>query len=112
MPTVHIASCFASFASTALYPRDTSCSEVGPAKVVEASKSQKAGLIAGLVAGFCTPRLPMRVPRRDFGLYSWLAAMHGDALLHELGNGHVHRGMDIRAVEEKLGDFKARYHTS
>ena len=54
MPTVDIASCFASFASTALYPRDTSCSEVGPAKVVEASKSQKAGLIAGLVAGFAS----------------------------------------------------------
>ena len=57
MPTVDIASCFASFASTALYPRDTSCSEVGPAKVVEASKSQKAGLIAGLVAEFVSWRV-------------------------------------------------------
>jgi hypothetical protein len=68
-----------------------------------------AVLLFGIVAALLTPRLPRDVPRREFGLYSWLTAIHGDHFLHELGNGRLQRGMDIEAVEKALADNHVSY---
>lgn len=32
-------------------------------------------LVIGLVAGICVPVLPFEIPRRGFGLYSWIALL-------------------------------------
>jgi hypothetical protein len=36
-------------------------------------------LVIGLVAGLCVPVLPFEIPRRGFGLYSWVALLKSQA---------------------------------
>lgn len=38
-----------------------------------------AVLVVGIIAGLFVPTLPMDVPRRSFGLYSWLTVLKSDA---------------------------------
>ncbi|KAG9123575.1 hypothetical protein FRC07_014680 [Ceratobasidium sp. 392] len=38
-------------------------------------------LLLGYVLAIFVPRLPLGLPRRDFGIFSWLAAIEGDAIL-------------------------------
>jgi hypothetical protein len=66
-------------------------------------------LVLGIVAGLCTPRLPRDVPRREFGLYSWLAAIHGDRFLQEIGDGRLRPGMDIVTVEKAVANSNVVY---
>jgi hypothetical protein len=70
-------------------------------------------LVLGAIAGLAAPKLPKGVPRREFGLYSWIAAIHGDALTQrELKNVELRPGMDVQAIETKVGDVKVRYEVA
>jgi hypothetical protein len=68
-------------------------------------------LVLGIIAGMLTPRLPLSVPRREFGMYSWLAVLQGDALLREAmqAGAELERRMDVRDVERRIGNVKVRY---
>jgi hypothetical protein len=66
-------------------------------------------LVLGILAGVLTPRLPLEIPRREFGMYSWLAVLHGDSLLREMRSNELERGMDVRDVAKRVGSIKVRY---
>jgi hypothetical protein len=68
-------------------------------------------LVLGIIAATFTPRLPLNVPRREFGMYSWLAVLQGDALLRETmrTGAELERGMDVRDVEKRMGELRVRY---
>jgi hypothetical protein len=66
-------------------------------------------LLLGIIAGLCTPRLPRGLPRREFGLYSWLAVIYGDHFLREFGDGRLQHGMDVSTVEKNFADTRVFY---
>ncbi|KAJ8488594.1 hypothetical protein ONZ45_g13895 [Pleurotus djamor] len=66
-------------------------------------------LIFGVVAGMFVPRLPLGVPRRDFELYSWVAAFHGDRVAEEMNKAGIHKNMELSEVEKRMGNLKFRY---
>ncbi|KAF4602489.1 hypothetical protein EYR40_005698 [Pleurotus pulmonarius] len=66
-------------------------------------------LLFGVLAGIFVPKLPLGVPRRDFELYSWVAAFHGDEVTTEMQRAGVERNMELREIEKRLGDMKFRY---
>jgi len=62
----------------------------------------------GVLAAFLVPKLPFSRPRRDFGVFSWMAAMEDDELLgrvHRLGHG---MGMMSDSPEVELSDIRAK----
>ncbi|KAF9448455.1 hypothetical protein P691DRAFT_775370 [Macrolepiota fuliginosa MF-IS2] len=93
--------------------------------------------VLGLMAAFSVPRLPLDVPRRGFGLYSWVAAFYADELVgvgkgvpgaaggtgkadHQSGGAGLEGGpgpiglpigrrMEIEEIEQRVGDVRFRY---
>ncbi|KAJ1308925.1 hypothetical protein OPQ81_004610 [Rhizoctonia solani] len=39
-------------------------------------------LVLGFIVAIFVPRLPLGLPRRDFGVFSWIAAIEGDSLVN------------------------------
>ena len=66
-------------------------------------------LLLGVLAGFFVPALPFGIPQRGFGLFSWVAVLHGQ----ELGGGflqdNVNRHIDLKELEETLGEKRAYF---
>lgn len=62
----------------------------------------------GFVAAFFIPRLPLGLPRRDFGLFSWIA--EGDRLLDptKAKKGFMEQREDLEEVKEKIGSRRIR----
>ncbi|KDQ15154.1 hypothetical protein BOTBODRAFT_304314 [Botryobasidium botryosum FD-172 SS1] len=61
----------------------------------------------GVLAAFFVPKLPSSRPRRDFGVFGWMAAMEDDEMLgrvHRLGHG---MGMS-ETPEVELADIRAK----
>lgn len=77
--------------------------------------------LLGLTAALSVPRLPLGIPRRGFGLYSWLAAFRAEELVgmseKQTGEGKryilidlpIEKGMDIEDIEKQVGGMRFRY---
>jgi hypothetical protein len=81
-----------------------------------------AVLIVGFIATFFVPKLPFGLPRRDFGVYSWLAAIDVEELkkiLDDRRDGLVgdvplnekerREKMCLEEMAGKFGDIRLRY---
>jgi hypothetical protein len=64
-------------------------------------------LILGYIVAIFVPRLPLGLPRRDFGVYSWLAAIEGDAIVG-IPTG-VGRHEQLEELRRRGGEVKVRY---
>jgi len=61
-------------------------------------------LLLGVLAGFFVPALPFDIPQRGFGLFSWVAVLHGQELRGEFWQDNVNRHMDLNELENALGE--------
>ena len=72
-------------------------------------------LLVGLIAGLFVPRLPLGMPRRGFGMYTWIAAFQVGELVGEIdedaGEKKALRNMELDEIENKLGELKVKYTT-
>ncbi|CAG7848432.1 SubName: Full=Uncharacterized protein {ECO:0000313/EMBL:CCA71241.1} [Serendipita indica DSM 11827] len=66
-------------------------------------------VFVGLLAAFSVPRLPLGIPRRDFSIFTWLAAFEGDDLVHNVVKQGVDRNMDLDELHRRYGSYKIRY---
>ena len=66
-------------------------------------------LLLGVLAGFLVPALPFDIPRRGFGLFSWVAALRGQELGGELTQNEIDRYMDLGELEKKLGEKRVHF---
>jgi hypothetical protein len=66
-------------------------------------------LLLGALAGFFVPALPFDIPRRGFGLFSWVAALQGQELGGELGRMNINRHMDLDELEKTLGEKRVHF---
>ncbi|CAE6459739.1 unnamed protein product [Rhizoctonia solani] len=64
-------------------------------------------LLLGYIVAIFVPRLPLGLPRRDFGVYSWLAAIEGDAIL-AIPAG-VGRYEHLEELQKRGAETKVRY---
>lgn len=64
-------------------------------------------LLLGFIVAIFVPRLPLGLPRRDFGVFSWLAAIEGDGLVNlPAGIGRHER---LEELQRKARDVPVRY---
>jgi len=86
--------------------------------VVLASASFQPGILAGVLgctlllgalAGFLVPALPFDIPRRGFGLFSWVAALQGQELGGELAKNNINRHMELNELEKTLGEGRVHF---
>jgi len=66
-------------------------------------------LLLGALAGFFVPALPFDIPRRGFGFFSWVAALHGQELGGDLAQNDINRHMDLKELEETLGEKRVHF---
>ncbi|QRV98443.1 exonuclease [Ceratobasidium sp. AG-Ba] len=64
-------------------------------------------LLLGYVSAIFVPRLPLGVPRRDFSVFSWVAALQGDDII-SIPNG-VRRHEHIDELRRRARDVKVCY---
>ncbi|KAG8714159.1 hypothetical protein FRC08_012299 [Ceratobasidium sp. 394] len=64
-------------------------------------------LLLGYILAIFVPRLPLGLPRRDFGVFSWLAAIEGDAIVG-IPTG-VGRYEHLDEIRRRGKDVKVRY---
>ena len=72
-------------------------------------------LLIGLIAGLFVPRLPLGMPRRGFGLYTWIAAFQAGDLVGEIDEGGSEKkalkNMELDEIERTMKELKFRYTT-
>ena len=66
-------------------------------------------LLLGVLAGLFVPALPLDIPRRGFGLFSWVAVLHGQELGAGFSQDNVNRHMDLKEVEKTLGEKRVHF---
>ncbi|KAF7301272.1 hypothetical protein MIND_00692000 [Mycena indigotica] len=70
-------------------------------------------LVLGLLAGLFVPRLPFAIPRRGFGLYSWLAGFYSNELVLGRTEARPSEGipkhLELEEIKRHMGDLKFRY---
>jgi len=66
-------------------------------------------LLLGVLAGLFVPALPLDIPRRGFGLFSWVAVLHGQELGGEFLQDDVDRHMDLNELEKTLGEKRVHF---
>ena len=66
-------------------------------------------LLLGALAGLFVPALPFDIPRRGFGLFSWVAALQGQELGGELTQNTINRHMDLNELEKTLGEKRVHF---
>jgi len=66
-------------------------------------------LLLGVLAGLFVPALPLDIPRRGFGLFSWVAVLHGQELGGEFLQDDVNRHMDLKEIEKTLGEKRVYF---
>lgn len=66
-------------------------------------------LVIGFVAGLCVPRLPLEVPRRDFELYSWIAAFQAGELVGGKQTNEISKNMELQAIQDQVGELRFRF---
>ena len=65
-------------------------------------------LLLGVLAGLFVPALPFDIPRRGFGLFSWVAVLYGQELGGEFWQD-VNRHADLNELEETLGEKRVHF---
>ncbi|KAF8607475.1 hypothetical protein BDV93DRAFT_519523 [Ceratobasidium sp. AG-I] len=65
-------------------------------------------LLLGFAVAIFVPRLPLGLPRRSFGVISWLAAIEGDELVN-LPMGSVGRHERLEDLQRKAKNVPVRY---
>ncbi|PVF96314.1 hypothetical protein CPB86DRAFT_736976 [Serendipita vermifera] len=68
-------------------------------------------LLVGFAAAFLVPRLPLGIPRRDFSVFTWLAAFEGDGMIHQAVKQNIERNMDLEELRRRYGEQKISYGT-
>ena len=66
-------------------------------------------LVLGVLAGLFVPALPLDIPRRGFGLFSWVAVLHGQELGGEFWQDKVDRHMDLDQLEKTVGEERVHF---
>lgn len=66
-------------------------------------------LLLGVVAAFFLPTLPLDVPRRGFGLFSWIAALQGQELSSDVTKHGVNKLEDLEELEKSLGEKRVQF---
>ncbi|CUA69403.1 ATP-binding cassette sub-family C member 8 [Rhizoctonia solani] len=67
-------------------------------------------LVLGFIVAIFVPRLPLGLPRRDFGVFSWIAAIEGDSLVNlPVQVGRYERLEDL---ERKAKNVPVKYANS
>jgi len=66
-------------------------------------------LLLGALAGLFVPTLPFDIPRRGFGLFSWVAVLHGRELGGEFWQDKVDRHMDLNELEKTVGEERVHF---
>jgi len=66
-------------------------------------------LVLGALAGLFVPALPLDIPRRGFGLFSWVAVLHGRELGGEFWQDKVGRHMDLDELEKTVGEERVYF---
>jgi len=66
-------------------------------------------LLLGALAGLFVPALPFDIPRRGFGLFSWVAVLHGNELGGEFWKDKVDRHMDLDELEKTVGEERVHF---
>ena len=66
-------------------------------------------LLLGALAGLFVPALPFDIPRRGFGLFSWVAVLYGKELGGELGKDNVNPHIDLDELEKTLGEKRVHF---
>ena len=66
-------------------------------------------LVLGALAGLFVPALPLDIPRRGFGLFSWVALLRGQELGGEFWQDKVDRHMDLDELEKTVGEEKVHF---
>jgi len=69
-------------------------------------------LLLGALAGLFVPALPFDISRRGFGLFSWVAVLHGQELGGEFWQDKVDRHMDLKELEKTLGEERVHFIVS
>jgi hypothetical protein len=64
--------------------------------------------LVGVFAALFVPRLPLSMPRRGFGLYSWVAAFYAKEFVSERTPG-IEKNMDLEEIEKEIGEVRFRY---
>jgi hypothetical protein len=76
--------------------------------------------LLGLVSGLWVPRLPLEIPRRGTGVFSWVVAFgfglktrggEGELMLEDdlgVGGGYK-KGMELQELKESLGEARLRW---
>ena len=65
-------------------------------------------LVLGALAGLFVPALPFDIPRRGFGLFSWMAVLRGQEL-GEVWRDNLNRHMDLDELEKTLGEERVHF---
>ena len=66
-------------------------------------------LLLGVLAGFFVPALPFDIPRRGFGMFSWVAVLYGQELRGEFLQDDVNLHMDLKELENTLGEKRVHF---
>ena len=66
-------------------------------------------LLLGVLAGLFVPALPFNIPRRGFGLFSWIAVLYGQELGGGLGQDNVGRHADLKELEKTVGEERVHF---
>lgn len=65
-------------------------------------------LLLGIIGELFVPTLPLNVPRRGFGVYSWLTLFHSQELRLEVTHD-LDRLMSLEELEKKLSDKEIKF---
>ena len=66
-------------------------------------------LILGALAGLFIPALPFGIPRRGFGLFSWVAVLRGQELGGKFLQDNINRHMDLDKLEKTVGEERVHF---
>lgn len=64
----------------------------------------------GVIAAFFLPRLPLDVPRRGFGLFSWIAVLQGQELTNDATKHGVKKLEELEELERTLGEKRVQFY--
>ena len=67
-------------------------------------------LLLGVIAAFFLPTLPLDVPRRGFGLFSWIAALQGQELMSDAIKHGVKKLEELEELEKALGEKRVQFY--
>ncbi|KAF8663578.1 hypothetical protein AX16_000922 [Volvariella volvacea WC 439] len=76
---------------------------------IEMVAALAAVLLLGVTAGLCVPKLPLSVPRRNFEIYSWLAAFQADELVGARLASGFSRNLELKDIKNEMAELRFRY---